>query len=55
MSRKIGLERSQTIILRIPGEWWRALTELADVDNPPRELIRAALLKYLVKEKKVEP
>ena len=54
MNRKLGQEPTVILNVRIPGEWMRALAELADAKNPVRELVRDALKRFLKANHKLE-
>ena len=48
MSRKrLGLEPSVRVSVRIPGEWHKRLEQMADPQNPVKELVRTALKRFL--------
>ena len=51
--RKLGQEPSRTVILRIPGEWWREFDALRD-GGTLGSVLRQALEMYLRKTGKLE-
>lgn len=50
--RKLGAERSRTVILRIPGEWWREFETMAE-GSTIGSVIRDVLHGYLKKAGKL--
>ena len=51
---KLGQEPSRTVILRIPGEWWREFQALRGDGGTLGAVLRQALEVYLKKTGKLE-
>ena len=48
MSRKrLGIEPSKLLAVRIPGEWYALLEAMSDARNPLHEIVRTAIKRFL--------
>jgi hypothetical protein len=49
MRKRLGKEPTVPLTIKIPGEWMRALVELSDSKNTPRDLARSAIQTFIAR------